>query len=328
MTEYLNHIQSLLVYDAEVEYYKALEDSYNKISAEILSTSGTYTKAVMAKQLTAIRDELILLNNNFNDEFVKSLSEVTYLDANAYALDYQTIAPSVGFIGVDKKMIQKAIQTKALIFSRRDKAGDLKRTAYSVENILKNPTTTAIQQARSILLAGQLSGDSIEKIVRDLKRPLVTTQINNVRTVVRTLTAEASSQARLEWGDANREFFNMWEFVATLDTRTSSVCRSFDGRRYKEPKPQYTPPIHPNCRSLLTPIPDGYKAQERPVNLMTKQDYKTLSKLKGAEREAFRKSKIFVVDGNLTYAQAEELYPPLKQSRKLSERQYKELLTF
>jgi hypothetical protein len=64
--------------------------------------------------------------------------------------------------------------------------------------------------------------------------------------------ANAASQQVYE---ANQDITKKYRYVATLDTRTSAICRALDGREFeygKGPKP----PQHFNCRSTTVPIVD------------------------------------------------------------------------
>jgi hypothetical protein len=45
------------------------------------------------------------------------------------------------------------------------------------------------------------------------------------------------------------------QFVATLDSRTTPLCRSLDGQHYPLAEAP-TPPLHWNCRSKLVPVID------------------------------------------------------------------------
>jgi len=58
--------------------------------------------------------------------------------------------------------------------------------------------------------------------------------------------------------EANQDVTKKYRYVATLDSRTSAICRSLDGKEYVYGKgPQ--PPVHFNCRSTTIPIVD-YRA--------------------------------------------------------------------
>ena len=56
--------------------------------------------------------------------------------------------------------------------------------------------------------------------------------------------------------------FEYFEFLATLDSRTSDMCAEMDGKRFKvsEGVPGYNiPPLHPNCRSTIVPYFKNYE---------------------------------------------------------------------
>lgn len=80
-------------------------------------------------------------------------------------------------------------------------------------------------------------------------------------TVRSAVTAVASAARQRTYSDAsNRALLAEEIFTATLDSRTTPICRSLDGERFpvgSGPKP----PLHFNCRSvrapLLTPDPIG-----------------------------------------------------------------------
>jgi len=56
-----------------------------------------------------------------------------------------------------------------------------------------------------------------------------------------------------------------YEYLATLDNRTSELCRAADGKTHKvtdaRPGVNY-PPLHPNCRSTVIPVIDSTYARE------------------------------------------------------------------
>lgn len=71
--------------------------------------------------------------------------------------------------------------------------------------------------------------------------------------VVRTAVAHVGDVARLETYAANDDIIKGEQWSATLDSRTSAICRSLDGRVFalnKGPRP----PAHVNCRSVRIPV--------------------------------------------------------------------------
>lgn len=75
----------------------------------------------------------------------------------------------------------------------------------------------------------------------------------NATTVVRTSIQHVASQARMETAKANTDVVSKIELVATLDSKTSQICRSMDGKAFPvDSGPR--PPFHPNCRTTFVMV--------------------------------------------------------------------------
>lgn len=77
----------------------------------------------------------------------------------------------------------------------------------------------------------------------------------NAKTIVRTAVAHVSNVAREATYDKNSDVIDGYEWVSTLDSKTSAICRGRDGMKFKtdaEFRPK--PPAHPNCRSTTIPL--------------------------------------------------------------------------
>lgn len=108
-------------------------------------------------------------------------------------------------------------------------------------------------------------------------------------TLVMTEAAAASSAARKQvFEDLDVE---RYEIVATLDLRTSEICRDMDGKVFKMPEYQpgeTAPPFHPRCRTTTVPWfedfqgngkraasnPETGKAEYVPENMTYKEWYR------------------------------------------------------
>ncbi|MDH2578360.1 minor capsid protein [Acinetobacter baumannii] len=75
---------------------------------------------------------------------------------------------------------------------------------------------------------------------------------SSISTMVRTARSHVSNQAMLD--TYKLLDVSYVKFVATLDSRTSKQCASLDGAVYKADEPHPTPPLHPNCRSIILPV--------------------------------------------------------------------------
>ena len=120
---------------------------------------------------------------------------------------------------------------------------------------------------------GLLQGESTESIVKRLKGRLQQGQpgsINQIiaaggqatipadqqiRTLVRTSINQVANAASQKVFEANQEVTKKYKYVATLDGRTSPICRALDGAVHEYGKGPI-PPQHFNCRSATVPIVD------------------------------------------------------------------------
>ena len=78
---------------------------------------------------------------------------------------------------------------------------------------------------------------------------------NQVRTIVRTSVNQVQTMANQAVYSANQDVTKKYEYVATLDARTSAICGSLDGKTFKYGEGPM-PPQHFNCRSTTVPIID------------------------------------------------------------------------
>jgi len=120
---------------------------------------------------------------------------------------------------------------------------------------------------------GFLTGESTDSIIRRLKGRLVegdagpisqilraggesTVRANNqIRTLVRTSVNQVANAASMKAYEANQDITKKYRYTATLDSRTSPICRALDGTEHLYGKGPI-PPQHFNCRSTTVPIVD------------------------------------------------------------------------
>jgi SPP1 gp7 family putative phage head morphogenesis protein len=73
--------------------------------------------------------------------------------------------------------------------------------------------------------------------------------------LVRTAVTQIATRAAFETYRAQDDLTDTYQFVATLDRRTTPICRSLDGKvfRYDDPTAP-RPPLHFQCRSIIIPV--------------------------------------------------------------------------
>jgi SPP1 gp7 family putative phage head morphogenesis protein len=78
---------------------------------------------------------------------------------------------------------------------------------------------------------------------------------NQTMALVRTSINQVANSASQQVYEANQDITKKYRYVATLDSRTSSICAALDGREFEYGKGPM-PPQHFNCRSTTVPIID------------------------------------------------------------------------
>ena len=144
----------------------------------------------------------------------------------------------------------------------------------------KNKVAKTLKKEINDFLNGKTDVNIISKNIKN--RFDVNYNISN--RLVRTEIAKVQCEANEVW--ANEHNIKKQLFCATLDKRTSKICQSLDGKIYNfDDEDKKIPPLHPNCRSCLIDIVDGWKPKTRLDN-ETKQNinYQTYSKWKDKQK--------------------------------------------
>lgn len=110
-----------------------------------------------------------------------------------------------------------------------------------------------------VIRKGLAEGLTAEEIaVRVRKSNVATITKQQSLGLVRTATTSVVSQADYEVYNANKELLQGWQYVAVLDSRTSTLCSFRNGTIYPIGDTEHLPPAHWNCRSTTTPVVKHY----------------------------------------------------------------------
>ena len=114
------------------------------------------------------------------------------------------------------------------------------------------------EKVRTVLAQGLQEGHTVEQVMKNLQRELPGT-LGKARAenIARTEATTAYNQGRLAAFLQAREFITGVQFMAILDARVTDICQHRDGLYFKLDDPvlrQNTPPLHYQCRSVLSPV--------------------------------------------------------------------------
>lgn len=112
--------------------------------------------------------------------------------------------------------------------------------------------------AKRVVGTAQLRGtEGVTEITRRQAAALTRTAVNFI-----------GNEARSAFFKANSDIIEGEQFVATLDARTTAVCRGNDGKKFPLGEGPI-PPLHFNCRSLRVPVLLGDALGDRPAKPVT-----------------------------------------------------------
>lgn len=161
-----------------------------------------------------------------------------------------------------------------------------------VDGLAEADTRRMLQQIR----IGVAQGDGIQRIEQRVLGSLATgtkgaveRTADDLTTIVRTAVISFSNQAKQAAYQANSDILEGEVFHATLDARTTIICASLDGRRFRVGEGPI-PPLHPNCRSVRIAVLDDEFLGSRPMKPVTqKQLLREFADERGIKRVATRK---------------------------------------
>ena len=149
-----------------------------------------------------------------------------------------------------------------------------------------------IGELHSSLTRNIITGADPAKAIKEIKSKMGVSS-NAAGRLIMTESAYFGSVAQKDM--LNNLDVEKYEIVATLDSKTSEICRSLDGKVFdmKDYQAGVTaPPFHPYCRTTTTPYFDDWEELGIDRERVARND----------------KGKNYFVDGNMTYKEWEKQY--------------------
>jgi SPP1 gp7 family putative phage head morphogenesis protein len=217
----------------------------------------------LLKQLKAIRSRAW---DEAEQLWIDSMNELTAEEVRLLQRTVATVVP----VELDTALPSSA-KLKALVtnhpfegktlrsWAKNIRRADLERIEAQVRiGIVQGESAQAI--SRRVVGTARLRGrDGVTQITR-----------NNAAAITRTAVNHFSNAAREDFFGENSDIFTREIFVATLDSRTTPVCRANDGKRFPIGRGPI-PPLHFSCRSLRVAEINGEAIGERPAKPVTEK---------------------------------------------------------
>ena len=169
-------------------------------------------------------------------------------------------------------------------------------TTYSVNQAVNLFNVKNTRAALSTVQQGYLLGETNQQIAaRLVNNGIYQGRKGAAQSMVRTITSHMSSASRRHVYEENTDLVYGYQWVSTLDKRTTHICQSYDGQVhiYKEadiakyganhallPGAIY-PPAHYMCRSTTTPLTRSWKDLGVPMDEKAKVPQNTRASMDG-----------------------------------------------
>lgn len=120
------------------------------------------------------------------------------------------------------------------------------RSGVNINTAIRMMSANHASTVRQTIMDGVTLGDTTADIAKSVNSIVNTVHRRDVNTVVRTAINHTSSMARSSMYEANSDILQGYEWVSTLDSKTSLICGGRDGIIYTNPTDP-RPPAHFNA---------------------------------------------------------------------------------
>lgn len=280
------------------ELLKKLKNGSSDMSRqELLKHLEAPAYQARLERLRQLQNQIdIVMTQIYNQEKQKNTSFYTDLGNEAYYKSMFNIQQQAGlvfsFSVIDPQMIDQVVNSK---WSGKNYSG----------RIWKN-TEALAQEVKEQLLLGLVTGKTNREIASEIQNKYAVGAAV-ARRLVRTESCYVATELNFKaYEEAEIE---KYQYCATLDLRTSQICRSLDGKIFpvKERKAGVnSPPMHPWCRSTTVAV-----ISEELLKKMTRRARDLVT------------GKVLTLPGNMTYQEWYNKYVKGRPEAELAEKQIK-----
>jgi len=253
-----------------------LNNLRRKINARLSQEPTNFQR----NRLSALLDDINKITNTLMTDMGASIKHGARKLATAEAAFSTTLynkASTTDFILPSDEQLITAVNAAPM-------AAPAGMKTITIEDALREFGKKKAAQIAQTISDGVTLGQTTPEISRNVGTMINTLQRRQLDALVRTVTNHTSSVSRSMVYDANSDLLEGYQWVATLDGRTTMICGSRDGKVFQKGGPM--PPAHWNCRSTTIP--------------KVKDEFNIGSKLKGA-RPSIGADGAKTVSGRITY---------------------------
>lgn len=259
--------QGQLIHDVTVRFQVYLErlkaGEVRRMDATIRQLDAAVRKAVtdigdapsrakLERKLSALRKQMLSISDKNAETYLKTLRKFSGYATEFHGSTINLVLPATAPALTTSSTA--AVWAGVL-------AQPIQATGTMLDSFVDTWGQAATARVEGAIRTGYAQGMTTEEIVRKIRG----TKANNfgdgilggvtkrdANAMVRTSLQHVNNAAQQMVYDDNSDIIEGYIWISTLDSRTSSTCRSLDGQFFKTGKGP-VPPIHINCRSTTIP---------------------------------------------------------------------------
>lgn len=201
-----------------------------------------FSKRRLDKMLKEVDDTLKELYGQMSNKVVNNMREFADYEADFSARMF-TKATKAEFEVPASTAIEAGVFANPLILTDKK---------LSIEQALSQFSRRKRRELVNTIKDGVIAGKTNDEIVSDINFVTRKIQRNHANALVRTITNHVSTAARNITIEENKDLVEGYEWVSTLDGRTTHTCQSLDGKVFPS-NSSTRPPLHWGCRSTIIP---------------------------------------------------------------------------
>jgi SPP1 gp7 family putative phage head morphogenesis protein len=238
-------VQDILASEVKVE--RAIAQTLRDLESDLLSD---LTRRDLDRLLDDLRQKQLEIYAEQTKRLVDKLKDTATFSAEREAGVLDSWVTRLADES-DKFIVPSASAVWKTVESRPVRA-----TGQLLEGFVEGHSLASIKRVEGAIRNGWAEGKTNGQLVREVlgtkkanyKDGLAMTNRREAETVVRTAVQHVANTARQATWEANKDVVKGYVWIATLDSVTTTACRSLDQQKFLLGKGP-VPPLHPNCRS-------------------------------------------------------------------------------
>lgn len=219
-----------------------------------LTPANVQRMQALVKVLKAMRQEAW---NKAEAVWVQEMLDLAQSEPQFIANMTKTVAPVVVTFDLPPSRQLRAIVTSRPFEGRTLRQWAQGQAAADIRGIEDQIRIGMVQNLTNDQIAARVQGRA-------------NTSKNGAAAITRTAVNHVANQARQDFFASNPLIYAREMYVATLDSKTTPICQSLDGKIFERGKGRI-PPVHFNCRSIRVAVLNDQILGNRPTKPVTDQ---------------------------------------------------------